>query len=76
MPRFKIGDRVLVLPQYGRFYAANAGTVVSVTPDELGRFMFDQYVVEFSPNSRQTVLDLRLTGEANAFWGSTGSTHR
>ena len=63
MSRFKVGDRVLVLPDYSRMYRADGGVVVGVKPDRLGRFGLDEYLIEFPPNLRRSVLDLRLIPE-------------
>src|SRR5215475_3237272 len=59
MSRFRVGDRVVVLPKYRRLYA-NEGVVLQVKPDELNRHMFDRYLIETSSGFRHTIFDFRL----------------
>ena|ERR1051326_2060514 len=63
MSRFKVGDRVLILPQYRRLYPGDAGTVIGLKPDRFGRSDLDEYLVAFSPTLKKVVLDCRVAGD-------------
>jgi hypothetical protein len=59
MPRFRVGDHVILIERYAGLYPSGHGVVVQHVPDSL-RAMFDEFVVEFEPGSQAAVLDFQL----------------
>ncbi|HEY2381592.1 MAG TPA: hypothetical protein VGK48_10490 [Terriglobia bacterium] len=60
MQRFKVGDRVAVLPRFVNLFPADSGTVMEVTPDPF-RPHFNEYAVEFSDGSKANIFEFQLT---------------
>src|SRR5579884_2895290 len=63
MPRFNIGDKVLVLGRYAQLFTGKSGIVVNVKADPL-RPMFDEYAVDFA-HRRHTVFDFQLVADTS-----------
>ena len=59
MQRFKIGDRVVVLPRFAHLYPTYPGVVKEVKLDPF-RSIFNEYKIEFSDGSTAEVFEFQL----------------
>jgi hypothetical protein len=59
MQRFKIGDRVELLPRFAHLYPPGKGAVIDVTPDD-SRPMFNEYRIQFSDGSISVVFEFQM----------------
>ncbi len=59
MQRFKIGDRVVVLPRFAHLYPTNPGAVIEVKLDPF-RSIFNEYKIEFPDGSTAYVFEFQI----------------
>jgi hypothetical protein len=59
MQRFKVGDRVVVLPQFAHLYQSDAAVVIEVKGDPF-RPLFDEYKIEFADGSTAKLFDFQI----------------
>jgi len=60
VPRFNIGDTVIVKPQFAHFFADDCGVVELVKEDRF-RFEFNEYVVRFPDDSRARFFEFEIS---------------
>jgi hypothetical protein len=70
MPRFSVGDKVLLLDKFARSYSGHVGTVVKVKVDML-RTLFDEYTLEFSDQSTGTFFDFQIIEDSSKYRDTT-----
>ena len=66
MSRFHIGDRVLLLAKYANLYPAIQGVVRTANPNPI-RELFDEFSVQFSDGSIQTVHAFQAVEDLSAW---------
>jgi hypothetical protein len=59
MQRFKIGDRVDLLPRFAHLFPQGTGVILDVTPDD-SRPMFNEYRIQFSDGSISVVFEFQM----------------
>ena len=59
MQRFKIGDRVVLLPRFADLYPGNSAVVVEVKLDPF-RPVFNEYKIEFHDGSTANVFEFQI----------------
>src|SRR5438046_3081817 len=59
MQRFKIGDRILLIPRFAHLYPSGSAVVVEVTLDPF-RPMFNEYKIEFRDGSIASVFEFQI----------------
>lgn len=63
MPRFKVGNRVLVMPTIFHRHVGDEGTVSRLMPHKSGKRTLDRYEVEFANGENCILWDIQLTAE-------------
>ena len=63
MPRFKMHDRILILPRYAHLYPDDSGVIVAVKIDSF-RDKFNEYTVQFSDGSTANIFEFQLVEAA------------
>jgi hypothetical protein len=64
MQRFKIGDRVVLLPRFSALYPGDTGVVIEVKLDGY-RPMFNEYTIEFADGSTANVFEFQIREAAD-----------
>ena len=59
MQRFKVGDRVAVLPRFAHLHPKELGVVTEVQLDPF-RSMFNEYRVEFADGSTVSLFEFQI----------------
>ncbi len=62
MQLFKVGDRVVVLPQFAHLHQTDPGVVIEVQLDPF-RPMFNEYKIEFPDRTTASLFEFQI-GEA------------
>ena len=60
MPRFKVGDRVKILPVSATPFVGLEGTIDEVLPNNRDITMLDRYTVIFKWGEKQSFYDVQL----------------
>jgi hypothetical protein len=63
VPRFKMADRILILPRFARLYPDDSGVVVAVKIDPF-REKFNEYTVQFADGSTANIFEFQLVEAA------------
>ena len=64
MQRFKIGDRVSLLPRFAHLFQSTPGVVIEVKIDPF-RAMFNEYTIEFPDGSTVNVFEFQVREATN-----------
>ena len=64
MQRFKIGDRVVLLPRFAHLYQSDAGLVIGIKLDPF-RAAFNEYKIEFSDGSTADLFEFQIRKAAD-----------
>jgi hypothetical protein len=59
MQRFKIGDRVILLPRFAHLFQNTPGVVIEVKIDPF-RPMFNEYMIKFPDGSTASVFEFQV----------------
>jgi hypothetical protein len=63
MDRFRIGDRVVVLPRFANVYPAGPGVVIEITLDKF-RPVFNEYKIQFPDGSVAALFEFQIRKES------------
>jgi hypothetical protein len=64
MQRFKIGDRVVLLPRFAHLYPGNSAVVIEVKVDPF-RPVFNEYEIQFHDGSIANVFEFQIREAAD-----------
>ena len=64
MQRFKVGDRVVLLPRFAHLYPVSSAVVVEVKLDAV-RPVFNEYKIEFHDGSTANVFEFQIREAAD-----------
>jgi hypothetical protein len=59
VPRFKVGESIVLLPRYAHLYPSNSGIIVAVEVDSF-REAFNDYTVAFPDGSTARILEFQV----------------
>ena len=59
MQRFKVGDRVVLLPRFAHLYPGSSAVVIEVKLDD-SRPVFNDYKIEFHDGSTANVFEFQI----------------
>ena len=65
MPRFKVGDIVVVEPRFAHFFSSDSGVVLKVKEDRM-RADFNEYTVRFPDGSTADLFEFETRGPGPA----------
>ena len=66
MQRFRIGDRILILPRFAHLYPGNAGEVVGVQIDPR-RAILNEYTVKFPDGSTANLFEFQIQRDVSQY---------
>lgn len=66
MPRFNVGDRVLIVRKFSQSYPGNAGVVVGIRQDAI-RSILDEYTIEFSDGTKDDFFAFQLLEDGSGY---------
>jgi hypothetical protein len=59
MQRFKVGERILILPKFANLFPNKSGLVMGIRPDPL-RPMFNEYSIKFPDGSTANLFEFQI----------------
>jgi hypothetical protein len=66
MPRFSVGDRILIVHKFAQSSPSNAGVVVGIREDAF-RSILDEYTIEFSDGTKDDFFDFQLLEDGSRY---------